>query len=236
MPSLRRLTLTTVIERTLCYDDLNLSLCEMYEAVGFSDGRQPDAQTCTEVEHILSEVREWLQPRLAIVTTGMDPLDACSPGPIIKAQLRGSEALCWFVATAGMAFERYQQRLMQEGDMVKVYLANEIGSLLAEKTADCMEEILQQQLTPKGLCRTNRFSPGYCGWNVSEQRKLFALLPPHPCDITLTDSCLMIPIKSVSGIIGIGHNVRKHDYTCGICQLSSCYKRKKKEVLSEDGL
>lgn len=89
--------------------------------------------------------------------------------------------------------------------MVKVYIADAIGSVIAEKTADCMEIALDEYIHDRGWRHTNRFSPGYCGWHVSEQKKLFPLFPSaEPCGIRLTDSSLMLPIKSVSGVIGLG--------------------------------
>ena len=231
-----------MIERTLNYQDVALDVTEVYAALGYQDGAIPDAPTLREVTSILSEVAEHLEARLALVTASADTLQGFSTGRIIQAQLRGVQAVCYFVATAGAWFEAFQQRLMQEGDMVRVYIANEIGSLLAEKTADRMELVLEEQLTPKGLGHTNRFSPGYCGWPVSEQRLLFSKFAdnatatqptaqgcgelPQPCGIRLTDSCLMVPIKSVSGVIGIGRDIKKHDYRCSICDLKSCYKRR----------
>lgn len=235
MPSLMQFPIGIMIERTLDWEQLGLTSQEIFHDL------QCDDAMSQEASEILDEVSGFLQSRFAFVTTGIDTLQRFSPGRIILSQLRNSEALCYFVATAGCEFEEYQHKLMLQGDMVKVYLANEIGSMIAERTADKMEELLQAQLTPKGLNRTNRFSPGYCGWHVSEQPLLFELFDqnhkktddtpqplPEPCGIHLTDSCLMLPIKSVSGIIGIGHNVKKLDYTCGICKLDSCYKRKKK--------
>ncbi|MCF0209200.1 MAG: methionine synthase, partial [Bacteroidaceae bacterium] len=83
----------------------------------------------------------------------------------------------------------------------------------------------------KQLHHTNRFSPGYCGWHVREQKLLFSTFPlAEPCGVKLTDSCLMLPIKSVSGVIGIGENVRKLEYTCGLCDYANCYKRRKKKA------
>lgn len=209
-----------MIERTLNWQQLELTREEILQELKADEAMLP------EVDALLEEVSHFLQARFAFVTTAISTLERFSPGHIIHTQLKGSEALCYFVATAGNAFEQYQQRLMQEGDMVRVYLANEIGSMIAERTADRMEDLLQEQLSPKGLSHTNRFSPGYCGWHVNEQPLLFALFPPEPCGIHLTDSCLMLPIKSVSGVIGIGHNVKRHDYSCGICKLETCYKRR----------
>lgn len=217
-----------MIERTLTMDDLGITPLDVYKALNYQD-TLPDSDVQQEVLSMMDEVRGFLQPKLTFVTSATKVLDDFQPGDIILRQLRGSEALCWFTASAGMAYEDYQRRLMQEGDMVRVYMANELGSLIAERVADQMELVLQEQLTPKGLSRTNRFSPGYCGWHVSEQRKLFSLFPTqHPSGITLGESCLMIPIKSVSGVIGIGHQVQYLEYTCGLCEMQKCYKNRAK--------
>jgi cobalamin-dependent methionine synthase I len=132
------------------------------------------------------------------------------------------------MCTAGEEFETFQKRLKTEGDMVRVFIADALGSVIAEKCADQMELTLQESIDKLGWKHTNRFSPGYCGWHVSEQQKLFPLFDGHTCGITLTESSLMVPIKSVSGIIGLGREVRKLDYTCGLCTFEKCYKRKKK--------
>ena len=126
-----------------------------------------------------------------------------------------------------MEYEAYLQRLKQEGDMVRVFIADSLGSVIAEKTADQMERHLQESIDKLGWHHTNRFSPGYCGWHVSQQQLLFPLFNGHTCGIRLTDSSLMLPIKSVSGIIGLGKEVRRLDYTCGLCDFKQCYKRRK---------
>ena len=149
-------------------------------------------------------------------------------GRIIERQLHGSEAYALFVCTAGVEFEQYQQQLKAEGDMVRVFIADALGSVMAEKCADRMEESLQASIDKLGWHHTNRFSPGYCGWHVSGQQQLFPLFEGNTCGVRLTDSSLMVPIKSVSGIIGVGEKVRKMDYTCGLCDFKQCYKRKRK--------
>ena len=111
--------------------------------------------------------------------------------------------------------------------MLRVFIADALGSVIAEKCADQMETALQESIDKLGWKHTNRYSPGYCGWHVSEQQLLFPLFEGHTCGVRLTDSSLMLPIKSVSGIIGIGEKVRKLDYTCGLCDFEKCYKRSK---------
>ncbi|MCK5694244.1 MAG: methionine synthase, partial [Bacteroidales bacterium] len=77
-----------------------------------------------------------------------------------------------------------------------------------------------------GLHITNRYSPGYCSWNVEEQQKLFSLFPKGTCGISLSESSLMSPVKSISGIIGIGAEVKYREYTCEICPMLNCQFRK----------
>jgi hypothetical protein len=88
-----------------------------------------------------------------------------------------------------------------------------------------MQNDLEKSMASSGTKITNRFSPGYCGWDVSEQHKLFQLLPGTYCGIRLSASALMDPEKSISGMIGIGKNVRHLPYTCNLCDMKDCIYR-----------
>lgn len=225
-----------MIQRELTFDQLGISLSEIYEQMGYGTS-VPDEMTADETNDMLAKIREILHPKFCFfVTDGKLDIDAFhlsamghdfNIGRIIARQLRDSQRYAFFVATAGMEFENLQHRLMDSGDMVKVFIADAIGSVIAEKTADKMEEELQNLLDPSGWHHTNRFSPGYCGWHVSEQQSLFPLFQTDkPCGVTLSESSLMTPIKSVSGVIGLGTKVRKLEYSCGICDFKQCYKRR----------
>jgi hypothetical protein len=214
-----------VTEKILTHDDLMITSVEVYEQMGYHDA-EPDAVTKAELTQIISEVSQWLRPQFSYFVVSVQP--TFDMGNIILRQLRGSEAYALFICTAGVAYEAYQQRLKERGDMVRVFIADALGSVIAEKCADQMEKALQESIDKLGWKHTNRFSPGYCGWHVSQQQLLFPLFQGHTCGVRLTDSSLMVPIKSVSGIIGLGKNVRHLDYTCGLCDFKQCYKRKKK--------
>ncbi len=211
-------------EKTLTYEELNITLEDVYEAMGYRD-TVPDEMTRQETQAIIDDVRRWLRPRFCFLV--LRELPAFDIGRIIQRQLKGSEAYTLFICTCGVEYETYQQRLKESGDMVHVFIADSLGSVIAEKTADQMECHLQESIDKLGWHHTNRFSPGYCGWHVSQQQQLFTLFEGHTCGVRLTDSSLMVPIKSVSGIIGIGKEVRKHEYTCGLCNFEKCYKRRR---------
>ena len=212
-------------EKTLSFEELGITAADVYEQMGYHDA-QPDKATQQETAMILKEVSQWLSPQFSYFVVNKQP--DFEMGNIILRQLRGSEAFALFVCTSGLEFEAYQQRLKEQGDMVRVFIADALGSVIAEKCADQMEKALQESIDKLGWMHTNRFSPGYCGWHVSQQQLLFPLFQGHTCGVKLTDSSLMVPIKSVSGIIGLGEKVRKLEYTCGLCDFKQCYKRKKK--------
>lgn len=222
----------------LTYGDLALPLGEVYEQMGYG-GAEPGDDVKDEVAAVERQISALLRPRYCFfvakgeldtaantLTVGATCLNV---GRIISRQLRGSQAFAFFVATAGVEFEDYQMRLKDDDDMVCTFIADSFGSVIAERTADCMEQALQHEIGTRGWLHTNRFSPGYCGWHVSEQQKLFPLFGiERPCGVSLTDSSLMLPIKSVSGVIGIGEGVRKLEYSCGLCDYKDCYKRRRK--------
>lgn len=229
-----------MFEKHLTYDDLDISEKDIFIQMGYGDAI-PGDDIMAEIAEMRERIRSFLRPRFCFT----EPITGCldtekkilhaggfdfSVGRIITAQLRGAEGYAFFVATSGIEFESMQRQLEEGGDMVKVFIADAFGSVIAEKTADIMERWLQVYISSRGWRHTNRFSPGYCGWHVSEQQNLFCLFDEaEPCGVRLTNSSLMIPIKSVSGVIGLGEGVKKLEYTCGLCDYAKCYKRRKKK-------
>ena len=213
-------------QKTLTYNELGITPSDIYKQMGYQ-GALPDETTQSETDDIISKVSTWLRPQFCYQVLPNLP-STFDIGKIITQQLRGSEAYACFIATSGDAFEAFRHRLTEDGDMVRVFIADALGTVIAEKCADEMEKNLQTSIDKLGWKHTNRFSPGYCGWHVSQQQLLFPLFKGETCGVRLTESSLMVPIKSVSGIIGVGKEVRKLDYTCGLCQFEKCFKRKKR--------
>ncbi len=147
---------------------------------------------------------------------------------IIFSQLKKAESLAVFLCTAGEQFSLLSRQAMAGRDLLRGYIIDFVGSEVTEAAADLLQAELENSLGVTGMKITNRYSPGYCGWNVAEQHKLFSLIPGNNCGITLNDSALMEPVKSVSGIIGAGRNVSRFDYTCRICDMPGCIYRERR--------
>lgn len=151
---------------------------------------------------------------------------AFATGPEIAQRLDGSERLALFVGTVGGGYEQLRQAYTRHDEPLLLYVLDVAGSEWAEQVANRVEREVRSQARAQGLSCSNRYSPGYCGWRVDEQHRLFGLLPPAFCGITLNGSAMMTPMKSVSGVIGMGRSLQRSAYRCELCNLrETCRSR-----------
>jgi len=148
-----------------------------------------------------------------------------STGKIVTGMLRKAKKCAFFICTAGEGIQTWAAECNREGDILRAYVIDVFGSELAEAGAEKMHTLIGAEAGNYGMKVSNRYSPGYCGWPVHDQQVLFSLFPENYCDITLSPSSLMDPIKSVSGIIGLGPEMKRQPYTCHLCGDKNCIYR-----------
>lgn len=213
---------------------LDVPIDEIFLSMGFKDAR-PDETSRQLAESLLHEAAGFVHPVFEyVILDGMCSVDRVrigrtelDVGRVIGNQLRGSSRFAVFVCTAGQGWADWKACIDSRDDILQSFTADCIGSQLVESTADYMISMLDRELESAGLKMTNRFSPGYCGWPVAQQPELFDLFPEkNPCGVSLTESCLMIPVKSVSGIVGLGKDVVFRPYMCNICTMEMCFRRR----------
>jgi len=146
-------------------------------------------------------------------------------GKTVAKELRDTTSAALFICTIGQGISRRSQDLLAGDDPVLGYIFDLLGSMIVESATDQLQMEIKRMALSEGLLITNRYSPGYCNWSVADQHKLFSFFPPNCCGISLTDSALMHPIKSVSGIIGLGADVSFREYTCNLCSQVDCFHR-----------
>lgn len=147
-------------------------------------------------------------------------------GRQVCGYLKEAEEAALFLCTAGALFSDEAHALNASGDFMEAYIIDAIGSLAVETAMDRIQATLAEEQATHGLKITNRYSPGYCNWPLSDQQPLFRLVGENPTGIELSPSCLMHPIKSVSGVIGIGKKARRRAYGCAVCQNKTCIYRR----------
>jgi hypothetical protein len=216
---------------TIDSQDLILDASEVTRALGYPQQAPSPIQAVIQdlwQEALLHITGRCAYDRFAVqinqqtLTVGTVTFDC---GAKVANHLRGSGEIAVFMATLGPNFDAWAQAWFQK-DPLNGLIANTLGSACVEHIVDQLELVITQQAIRDGLTVSNRFSPGYCHWNVSEQKKLFSLLPDRCCNVTLMDSCLMIPMKSVTGIMGLGPHLKRLEYSCQLCEKADCTMRK----------
>ena len=144
-----------------------------------------------------------------------------TPEGIICSYLKGMTDALLFIGSAGWEFDRAKEELKAEDDIVVDFIADAIGTALAEMTVGRIEKDYDGPWT-----LSMPYSPGYCDWDIREQHLLFSLFPERPCGVILSDSSLMAPEKSVSGFFALGETLQRQPYHCEICKNKRCFKRR----------
>ena len=219
--------------KQLTLSDLTLPDEEIYLTMGYRN-HIPDEYIMQLVTDVLAEVATTCIPRymfrvLEAACSGNKEIQidhtTFRVGKIISSYLPGMNHTCMFVTTAGKEYEAYLHHLKTTGDIVKEFVADAIGSVIAEA---CVSQISKELAKCEGIKQSYPYSPGYCGWNIKEQKELFSLFPEKPCGISLSESYLMSPVKSISGFIALGKELIPQPYRCEICANKHCYKRKER--------
>jgi len=142
--------------------------------------------------------------------------------------LRDSRKAVCFLVTIGPGIEEEINRLMEDKHLSEAYILDALGSVAVEDMAEQFQRRMESRHFEKGLVSTLRFSPGYCDWDIGQQTMIFRALNGRSAGIRLTDSCLMVPRKSVSGIIGMSaHGEDLEAWSpCRTCKQRNCPGRR----------
>lgn len=144
--------------------------------------------------------------------------------------------LALFAATLGNKISNEIERLFKNNDFAPGFMLDSVASLAADKSVELLEnhfyQILSERKQTKYDSLVLSYSPGYCGWVLSTQKKLFKYLHPEKIGIELNDSFLMTPLKSVTGVLVHGekeiHRFDNNFEFCNYCKNQTCYERMEK--------
>ena len=125
------------------------------------------------------------------------------PGQALSRHLQNCPKVILFTATVGLTIDRIIQRHFVTEPAIAVWL-NAIGSERVEALCRLFCTELKADYAAEGLVPIERFSPGYGDLPLAFQKDIFTLLDcPRKIGVTLNQSLLMSPEKSVSALVGL---------------------------------
>jgi hypothetical protein len=136
---------------------------------------------------------------------------------VLSVNLMQVERVFPFVATCGMELQEWAERI---DDMIWQFWAEAIKEDALRSGISGFQNHLQERYRPGHL---STMSPGSLeSWPITQQAPLFGLLG-HPAEVKLTESMLMIPSKSVSGI---SFPTEGNFESCQLCPRQNCPGRR----------
>jgi len=124
-------------------------------------------------------------------------------GPVIEV-LRGAQEIVVAVCTIGTAVDEKVRDYQADKDHFKAVMLDEVASWAVDQIRKGLYVELEAELKNRGWRASTMLSPGESAWTVDDQRVIFDILDTSKIGVSLNDSCLMIPLKSLSMIMGIG--------------------------------
>lgn len=117
--------------------------------------------------------------------------------------LRTSPVTVIFMTTIGQSLEDKAHELSQQGDVTLGFMLDAIASETTDAVADYLHrEYIRQIAVQAGYTVTPRFSAGYGDWPITVQGDILEVCEGHRIGISVTETSLMLPRKSVSAVFG----------------------------------
>ncbi len=202
--------------------------------------RENGSQVDNLLAEALSELKERAEPRGIVTDVGAHEFARIyegegrneHPSPLEEIFPR-AEALVLFAVTLGEGLSGRASALFAEGRLALGATLDAAASEATELAGVFLDGLLERQLRAEKRVGTSsralRYSPGYCGWDITGQRALFDALRPGDIGLQLNRSCLMRPLKSISGVVVIGPP-EVHEFTddyafCSECRTRDCRRR-----------
>jgi hypothetical protein len=208
-------------------DDLTFSLQTEHVLRGQGlDPARVRPEIAAAAQDVLDEAQSLFAPAATYVTLPVTEFQhqqvileggAVFEGPLVVRALAGATEAALAVCTVGSALDVRVSELFSGGDPVRALALDGAGIAAVGFVARMTNEWICENASKNGLRTGMRAEPGQEGWSIKQQRVLFGLVPAEEIGIRLTESCLMLPRKSLSFVVGLGPEMQADAVACDFC-------------------
>lgn len=197
-------------------------------------GVTPDESVMREIDQCIKELEKVITPRFvydrfSLMQKGEGDGSLLSFGGIetgsrdLARNLKGCTVVYIMAVTLGPGPDRLVRRA-SVGRMSRALVCQAAAAAMTEAWCDEINERIRREAAKDGLYTRPRFSPGYGDLPLSVQEQISGLLNmPKEIGVSLTESLLMTPSKSVTALIGASPEpdrralARQEAGKCGTC-------------------
>lgn len=150
-------------------------------------------------------------------------------GSSIRRHLVGCCRLVVMTVSVGGDIEQAVTESFAAGRYAYSVLLDAAATQAVEQTADAMEKEIGRLAERMGMVPRWRFSPGYGDWPLTAQRDIVRYAGCEKIGVSLTESLMLLPRKSVTAVIGLGlrtEECRKREHNCSECDKLDCPARR----------
>lgn len=212
--------------------DINRNEILRYLGYGRNDADEAVNAVIDEcIEELLKTVSPKSITRSYDLKLGQDDLIDCTCFRVksrnLSKNLQDCSGVILFAATLGaeadMLIRRYNKLLMS-----KAVVMQAAAAAMIEEYCNTVNEKLREEYYKRQLYLRPRFSPGYGDFPLACQMDICSALELNKrIGITLTDSCIMMPSKSVTAVIGISQKPYLCNINgCEVCEKLDCMYRR----------
>lgn len=187
------------------------------------------------LEACLSELLPQLSYKICWRVSDISDEVVKTSSRVLSRALRGCDKLVLFAATIGLAPDRLIAKYGRLSPS-KALCIQAIGAERIESLCDAFCDEIAADFAEKGYHARPRFSPGYGDFPLDVQKAIFQSLDcPRKIGLSLNDSLLMSPSKSVTALIGLssestcvqaeGDNLEPNQKNCAACNKTDCLFR-----------
>ena len=198
---------------------------EILRYAGYRGEADEGAQTL--LKECLNECIPLLSYRVCYRAYEIKPLKTLiGEGKTVCHYLQDCELAVAFAATVGLEMDRLIQKYAVRST-AKALLFQSVGAERIESLCDVCCKDMETFYQKDGFFAGQRFSPGYGDFPLLRQKELFASLDcARKIGVSLTESCLMTPSKSVTAVVGFSKTQTPLKRGCEVCEKKDCKLRK----------
>ena len=193
--------------------------CEK-EILRYAGCRNEDKDVLSLIHSCVDEVRQKLSYKVCYGEFDVGFLNIQSK--MFSKNLENCSSVIIFAATIGVEIDR----LILKYSRISPSRALILQSIGTERIEALCDEFCKEIAKEKNMSLTNRFSPGYGDLSLDIQKDIFNFLDcSKRIGLTLNDSLIMSPSKSVTAFVGVSHSKETKKNKCSLCDRKDCEYR-----------